>query len=245
MIIRFIIFCLLFSTAVQAKPIVADISGHKITIHTSFNGTELMLFGARNEAGDIVTIVRGPEKHAIIRKKERLYGLWVNREQRDFDYIPSFYALATSRPFEEIKKSPFFDNLGIGYESALTPKGNRHEFRETSGNGAFLRAMLHHLREEQVYNSQSLPIKFIGETLFKAIIPFPDNTPGGNYTVEVYLFSDGEMVGMQTIPIQVEKVGFDAFVYNASLQYSYLYAICAIMLALFSGWIASRIFERF
>jgi uncharacterized protein (TIGR02186 family) len=224
------------------KPLVADISSHEITIHTSFEGTELMLFGARNAAGDIVVVIRGPRRDATIRRKEQVGGMWINRTEEVFGGIPGFYAMAASKPLEEIQKSIYFQPLGIGFEEAVSsgplmemPRGERK---------VFARALLRDLRAKRLYAILPGKVTFIGETLFKATVPFPDNMPRGDYTAEVYLFSGGTLVGMQTTPIHVYKSGFDAFIYETAHRHPLLYGLVAVMLALFSGWAVSSIFEK-
>ena len=238
-----ILLLLLFCAApALAKPLVADISSHEITIQTSFEGTELMLFGARNAAGDIVVVIRGPERDAIVRRKEQVAGMWINRTQEAFFNVPGFYAMAASRPYEEIPRSVYFRTLGIGFEEALTPGGIME--KPTGDREAFMRALLRDLRVKWLYAKLPSKVSFIGETLFKATVPFPDNMPRGDYTAEAYLLSGGEVVGMQTIPIHVYKVGFDAFVFEAAHKYPLLYGLMAVLLALVIGWTVSALFEK-
>ncbi|MBY0355942.1 MAG: TIGR02186 family protein [Rickettsiales bacterium] len=225
-----------------AKPLVADISSHEITIHTSFDGTELTLFGARNEAGDIIVVIRGPKRDATVRRKEQISGMWVNHTQEVFYDIPGFYAMASSRPFEEIPKSLYFHPLSIGFDEALLDNGMMEKPPEQ--RRVFQRALLRDLRFKGLYATLPSKISFIGETLFKTTLPFPDNMPRGDYTAEVYLFSDGGLVGMQTTPIHVYKSGFDAFVYEAAHKDPLIYGLVAVMLALCSGWAVSALFEK-
>ena len=87
---RFILLLFLFafiSNASQAKPLVADLSQYRIEIDSGFTGTRLLLFGSRNEIGDIVVVVRGPEKNFSVRKKERILGMWINRQENKFRNI--------------------------------------------------------------------------------------------------------------------------------------------------------------
>jgi outer membrane receptor protein involved in Fe transport len=80
-------------------------------------------------------------------------------------------------------------------------------------------AFLDHHAAKKLYVSNPESIKFMGETLFKTVIDFSDTIPSGTYTAEIYLLSDGEVVGMQSTPITVEKSGLDAFVYNFGILY--------------------------
>ncbi len=234
----------------QAKPLVGDISNHEITLHTAFSGTELILFGARNEPGDIVVVVRGPDRKATVRRKERAYGIWINRAEEEFSFIPGFYHLASSRSYEKIKKSIYYQALGIGYNAAISPYMPLDDdipepsLIEDSERKSFSRALIRSMRAQKLYNQSSSDVEFIGETLFKISIPFPDITPRGKYTAELYLFSGGELVGMHTTPINVYKVGFDAFVYQMAHQNPLLYGFIAVCVALFGGWFASTVFKR-
>ncbi len=231
-----------------ARPLVAEISTHDITIHSAFDGTELILFGVRNAPGDLVVVVRGPTRDAMIRKKQRTFGIWVNRESESFNAIPGFYAMAASRAYENIPKSIYFDALQIGYEEAIQPLRMKDTTalseEERAHREIFARALLRELRDQRLYQTQVEAITFVGGGLFRTTIPFPDNTPTGTYTAEVYLFGDGELIGMHTTPIYVYKSGVDSWIYTLAHETPALYGVLAITLALFGGMFAIKLFDR-
>lgn len=235
--ILLLLCALLFCQPVLANPIIGDVSSHEIEIHSAFTGTQLLLFGARNGSGDIVIIIRGPDQQFTVRKKENVSGIWINRENYTFEPIPEFYALASSRPFEQIPDHLQFKILGIG-ASDMIHKGVPLE------KDHFASALLRKLQEEALYSRDTEKITFISETLFRTVIDFPDQLPRGTYTAEIYLVSDGEIVGVQNIPIEVYKTGFDAFMYDLAKNKSPLYALFAILLAYFAGWSAFTVFQR-
>ncbi len=236
---------LLLPFSLPAKPLVADISSHDVTIHTSFNGADLILFGARNDPGDIVIVVRGPERRATVRKKEKINGIWINATKEKFTDIPTFYAVASSRPLEEIRHSIYFDKLGVSESNILEdPLFPERRYENPQRHQEFSRALLRYFRAQGLYNNQTATVDFIGETLFKTRFHMPDNTPRGHYTAEVFLFSDGQLAGMHSTPLRVYKSGFDAFVYETAHKYPYIYGILAILLAVGFGWGASKLFQR-
>jgi uncharacterized protein (TIGR02186 family) len=246
--ILLIIFIFFAPTPSHSSPLVAEISSHDITIHTAFHGTELILFGVRDAAGDIVVVVRGPERRAVVRKKERIFGVWANRDSESFDNVPAFYAMAASRNFEAITKSIYFDALQIGYAEAIHPfRLSRDDFfteDERAKREVFARALLREFRTRRLYQTEVLPITFISGGLFRTTIPFPDNTPTGTYTAEVYLFADGEVMGVYTTPIRVYKSGFDAFLFRTAHEYPAAYGVAAILLAVIGGITAIKLFHR-
>ena len=240
--------CWLSCSAFAQRPLVAEVSSHQITIHSKFDGTDLILFGVRNDPGDIIVVVRGPDKQATIRKKEKIYGIWVNRKTQLFDAIPSFYSVASSRPYENIRKSVYFDALQIGYNHAIQRFGINNMMMISEDDRAereiFARALLREMRGLSLYNITTQDITFIGGGLFRTNIHFPDNTPTGTYTAEVYLVNDGEISGMHTTPIFVYKSGLDAFVYDLAHHSPILYGIVAILMAIIGGLLAIKLFSK-
>ncbi|MBN66338.1 MAG: hypothetical protein CMM94_02075 [Rickettsiales bacterium] len=235
----FVILLALFTShSALAKPIVADLSSHVIEIHSGFSGTELLLFGARNDPGDILVVVRGPERDFIVRRKQQVLGLWVNREQERFESLPYFYAVSSSRPVDMIKGLNNFSSLEIN------PNDIIHETGSFGPRDHFASALLRQLWSSGLYQQEPNTVEFFGETLFKTTIEFPDDMPRGIYTAEVYLISDGQLVGVQSTPIHVYKTGFDAFVYDSAHNNSVFYGLAAIIIATSFGMGASQLFRR-
>ena len=224
--------------AFALSPLVADLSNYRINIDSGFNGTRLFLFGARNDAGDIVVVMRGPSKNYMVRKKEEIAGIWVNRERMKFFNVPDFYAIASSKPLADIEQTNLFKRLGIGQDTLLTASKSQGNFAEFSE--AFQRYQL----GRKLYMQAPEKVSFMGETLFKTVVEFPDNIPPGDYTAEIYLISGGEIAGMQSTPVKVVKSGVDEFVYAYAHNSPAMYGITAIFLALLIGWFGGKMFER-
>lgn len=221
-----------------ALPMVADFSSRSIEIHSRFTGTELMLFGARNEAGDIFIAVRGPAKDVVVRRKGRVAGMWVNRGAETFDNVPLYLALASSRPLDSLTTLPLMARLGIDSDYLSRPlplDPRRMDYGE---------ALTYLLEQDRLYQPALLPVTFMGQTLFKAEIPFPDNLPGGTYTAEIYLVDGQEIVAMQVVPLEVFKTGLDAWLYDLAQRTPLIYGLMAVLLAAITGWLVSRIFQR-
>lgn len=227
-------FMVLCSSAVWAKPLIADMSGYRIEIDSGFTGTRMLLFGSRNEVGDIILVVRGPNADYMIRKKEKVGGmLWLNRRKQRLKDVPIFYMVASSKAFKDIKNTDLFAPLGIGFKQVVT-----------QGREDFVNAFLDYQQEQKLYNMPSQKISFMDESLFKMSIPFPDNIPRGNYSADVYLINDGHLISMQSIPLRVERTGLDAFIYQTAQEHGLLYGLFATVMALGIGWSASRLLHK-
>ena len=241
--IRQLLLLLLLLWPMQAlaiTPVVADLSNYRIDMDSGFNGTRIFLFGARNDTGDVVVVVRGPSKNYIIRKKEQVGGIWINRDRMKFFDVPDFYAIASSKPLTDIEQSSLFRRLGIGQDNLLSAPSTKNADKY----GEFSDAFQLYQQERKLYMSAPEKVTFMGETLFKTTVEFPDNIPPGDYTAEIYLISGGEVSGMQSTPIKVVKSGLDAFIYACAHKHPALYGIAAVLLALSVGWFAGRAFEK-
>jgi len=234
-------FAFLFTSNANAKPIIADISEYTISISSDFTGKKLLLFGARNDPGDIIVVVRGPERQLLIRKKEPVAGIWINTQQARFLNVPYYYAITGTRHIEEIASSATYKSLNIGINNldfdSLRPLENTQKTD-------FMNAFMQTQQLSTLYQNYTSRLQFMGDTLFKTQIDFPDNLPRGNYAVDIYLFEDGQLKSMQTLPIIVSKVGFDAFVYDLAHDYTLVYGLIAIFIAVAVGWGVSLLFNR-
>lgn len=234
------------STSRAQSPLVTDISSHLISVTSDFTGTELLLFGAIQIAdeegpsrGDVLVVVRGPEKDVIVRRKARVAGIWVNTEALEFERVPSFYALASNRPVEEIAAPDVLNRLRIG--------PSRLRFRVTKPEQVslpFEEAIVRQKSRESLYSDQETAVYFLGDTLFRTTIAIPANVPVGDYIAEFYLFKDGELLGAQSSPLFIKKSGLGRQIYDFAYDYPALYGIAAIIIALFAGWLASATFRK-
>lgn len=220
------------------NPMVADVSNSTIEIRSDFNGTQLLVFGARNVPGDIVIAVRGPLTNAVLRRKERIAGMWMNVDQRKYFGLPIFYALASTRPINKLAPPKVLQALGLGERRvmATAASGAPEELFDASLGNVLIKK-----RWWQMPFSQ---VTYFGESLFKAKLDLPDTLPSGDYTVEISLFNRGKLIGIQTIPLKVFKTGLDARIAITAKENSLLYGLVAVLMALFGGWLGHRLFYR-
>jgi hypothetical protein len=68
-----------------------DISEANIKIETNFIGKEVIIFGILNDDQDTIITIKGPEKNAVIQKKERILGFWFNTKKIIYNKIPSIF----------------------------------------------------------------------------------------------------------------------------------------------------------
>jgi uncharacterized protein (TIGR02186 family) len=241
---------LLASTAAPAaaEDLVLSLSSDRVVIASNFTGTEVVLFGAvqrdaasvpRRGTYDLVVTVRGPARDLVVRRKERVLGIWINRESRTFPGAPSYLAVIATRAPAEITSPAFRERYGIGLMEALPEPARRGpqsaEFRE---------ALLRLSEESGLYREIDGGARFLNEQLFRATIPVPANVPIGRFEVEVSLFADEVMLARKTTTLEVAKSGFEAQIAFMAEHRPLAYGVVAALLALVFGWAATVVFRR-
>lgn len=224
----------------RAAELAIDLSNHLIAITAGFTGTDLLLFGATDGAGDVVVVVRGPPTRVAVRRKVRMAGIWINGPSAEFEDAPSLYMVRASRPLDELLGFELRRALSIGLDAFLARTAVPLKPGET---GEYREALIRLKRGSGLYND-STDLSFVDGRLFRTTIRFPAIVATGDYRVDVYLVRDGRVVNTQSTPLQVTKAGVGAAMYNFAHHYSALYGIIAILMALFAGWLANALFRR-
>jgi uncharacterized protein (TIGR02186 family) len=236
-----ILFFLLGATKAQANPIISGISTNEINIDHKFLGTKILLFGAKDDAGNVVIVVRGPKKNFLVTKKRKLLGIWFNGERVKFKDSYGLYSLFSTFGDQE-STDQLLSDLELGKNnlnfqtSAEIEKAKKNEFKLQ---------LIESLEKSDLYRTSSNKIDFLNETLFKVMLDFPKNISRGVYTVEIYLINEGSLTSFQSIPIYVNQVGLSAEILDFAYNQSLLYGLLAIAIALLFGWVANYLFLRF
>lgn len=254
----FTVLVLMATGAARADQLVTDLSEHQIAIRSNFTGTEILLFGAveartpgaRALNRDVVVIVQGPNAPAMVRRKERVGGIWVNHDSVTYPDVPGYYAIASTRPLEVTTTPETLRALRIGIDSIDPGRAEAHAIDGTpqilppEQENAFWKALIRNRQRERLYANMPGGVTFLGQTLFRATIDIPASVPVGLYTAKVYLFQDGEVVDTISSPLYVDKRGIERFIYRMAHSQPLLYGLLAVLGAAFAGWLASAAMRR-
>lgn len=233
---------LLGGSGLQAKDLVIDLSAPIVQITAGFSGTELLLFGAKRGAGDVIVVVRGPLEAQTVHLKERKLGIWVNTEHLTFSDLPSYYWVASNRPIFDILPADTLTRLQIGLdEIQITPTDPNANPAEAI---AFRAALVRDKARKKLYSEETSPLLFLNDMLFKTKINFPANVSVGEFAIETYLVRNKEIITSETTLLNVRKFGLEAEIYDFAHQQSLLYGIFAVIIACVAGWLANAAFRR-
>jgi uncharacterized protein (TIGR02186 family) len=236
-----------------AERLVVSLSNHRVAVTSSFVGEDLVLFGtiepdagktALRSAYDLVVTVTGPRETLRTRRKQRMLGIWVNADSREFVRAPSYLTVLCNRPVGEIANQDVLRRLQIGLDNILLPQRIGPDIADTVRDDPFRAAFVRLEIQYGLYRESSTAVTFLTPTVFRAAIPVPANVPTGNYTIDVKLFADGALVARTNSALEVIKTGFEQYVADAARDRGLLYGLVTSLMALIIGWFGSVVFRR-
>lgn len=243
--LRFItLFVLAMFVGQPAIGLVTDLSNKRIEIRYSFDGADLILFGAVgssavdpvNDDFDVVIVVRGPEAETVIRQKAQVGPIWINNDSLTFPAAPGYYAVAASRPLADVASTAVFASYGIGFDHL--PLLANTERGLAAPSSEFRSALFRLQSSHGLFRQEQDSVVHVGEGLFKTDIRLPANVPVGDFQVETFIFKGGTIKARNRIMLAVDKEGFERAAYDFAHGYPLWYGLVAVFVALTAGWLA-------
>lgn len=246
--LRLIALFLVLALPAKAEEIVLGLSRDEVSITATFEGSEILIFGAVKRDGSeiavgdlgVIVTIAGPDRPVTVRKKDRRLGIWVNTESVDVDVAPTFYAVATNKPLSDILTYTEDLNTRISMQRAIRSVGATVENAQS-----FTEALIRIREGQGLYQTLPEGVLLQQETLFRTLIPLPANLTEGDYSAEIYLTRGGQIIDLYTTKIPVKKVGLERWLYNLAHENAFLYGLMSIAIAIAAGWGASAIFTVF
>jgi uncharacterized protein (TIGR02186 family) len=239
------------STQAEREGLEIGTSTSEIAITSDFRGADLTIFGALTNTDnlllaigqyDVIVVLEGPREDATVRKKERVFGIWINTSSMTFADVPHSYSMSSSRSIDDITTPLDLTGEGIGIDHIpLRPidfAGNFNSLNE------FRTAFRRLQQGGGLYERDPSGVRFVSSNLFKASLRLPANIPNGVHTVRAYLFKSGKFVTQKSQPLRVIKTGIEQTITDAAHEQPILYGCLSVLLAVLTGWGASLIFRK-
>ena len=242
----FVLLMLVFAAGqVQAQPVedylAIDLSSDEVGISTGFNGASFSVFGTKPKEGDLAIVIQGPLRSFVVRRKEQVAGLWMNRQSMQFIQIPVYYDLALSKPSAEIAPKETLQEYSIGLDRLELQQRGDHKADKIK---KFKEALVRNKQLEGKFPLEPRKITYLSDTFFRADFAVPADVPTGDYRVRAFLFRNGEVVEREEKQLRVAQVGFSARLYESAYTQSYLYGLFGILFALLAGIGAYFVMKR-
>ncbi|MEP5091072.1 MAG: TIGR02186 family protein, partial [Paracoccaceae bacterium] len=228
--------------------VVLGLSQDEVAITTNFDGSDILIFGAiKREApvpsGDpieVVVTVSGPSVPVTVRRKEKRYGIWVNVDSVEVDSAPSFYAVATTAPFDQVLRDVEDLRYRVSIPRAIRSVGAPQNVMDSQ---SFTEAVIRVRSNENLYQLLPGSVSIDEQTLFRTDIDMPANLTEGAYAIRVLLTRDGSVVSDYETTIDVRKVGLERWLFSLSREQPLVYGLMSLAIAIAAGWGASAVFR--
>lgn len=230
-----------------AESVVAGLSQSRIAITANFDGSEILVYGAvRREAPmpegalDVIVTVEGPSAPVTVRRKSREFGIWMNTDAVRISRAPSFYAIATTSPLEQILSETENLRHRITIPRAIRAVGVADSAEDAP---SFTDALIRIRRADGAYMLDQGAVTLTEETLLRADFALPANLTEGLFRVRIFLLRDGVVLDRHESVIEVRKEGIERFLHSLAHERPLAYGLLALVLAVAAGWGASAAFR--
>ncbi|MDO1580931.1 TIGR02186 family protein [Rhizobium oryzicola] len=228
-------------------------STSEIAITSDFRGADLTIFGALTNTDelflaigqyDVVVALEGPRDYATVRRKERVFGIWMNTQSMTFEQVPESYSIASTRKIEDIQGLTTLSRMGTGVgidHMTLSPTG----YVGNAGSISDFRNAYKRLKlSNGLYQRDTTGVRFVSSSLFRATLKLPANIPDGVHIVHAYLFKSGDLIAQRELPLRVVKTGVEQAITDAAHEKPVAYGLLCVLIAIVTGWGASLAFRK-
>ncbi len=230
--------------AAERKPIL-HVQPNKIHINAFFKGQKIKIFGYVPKNWDVAIKICGSREEVTLKRKGKVGILWMNVGTVKVKNAPNFYLIATSTDIDKLASPDVLKKAEIGYDALKdkikfesTVPGDKPDF--------LFKQFVMLKKKEKLYSIHPKTVVFEGVNnglkSFSTTINVPAKIPLGKYTVDLYGFNNGQLVGHLESFFHVDLVGFPAFCRNLAFKHSLLYGILAVILAIVVGFFMGFLF---
>ena len=206
-------------TPAAAERLVTSISRHQVLVNSNFTGTSIVLFGTvepdsaaarRRTAYDLIVTVTGPKQTVVARRKERVLGIWTNLGSRTFLNAPSYLAVLSNQPLEQITSAETVRQQKLGIADKVFPQQLGIDVGDVTRDDPFRTNFIRLKTQHQLYLQRTNGVTLLTPTVFRAEIALPAEAPIGNYDVDVQVFADGDAADQRQFGIRDHQGRFRA-----------------------------------
>lgn len=227
------------------------LSTDHVSITAGFSGADLTIFGslenadplvARQGRYDIIVVLEGPARPVVVRRKDRVLGIWINLESETFENVPVSYSVATTRPLQDVTDPNSYKQLSLGAANIYMQPADDGDSPATIQE--FTAALRERKTATGLYSENVGGVQFLSQNLFRATVRLAPNVPVGTHKARAFLFKSGLFIKESSAQLEIRKSGFEQSIFRVAHDYSFLYGVFAVSLAMLTGWLGRLVFRK-
>jgi len=194
---------------------------------------------------DVIIVVEGVPGRVVVRRKNNVAGLWLNTASATFDNVPSYYAVTSTRPIDEIAPEEFRALHGIGLNHIkFTPAVGQSQPLSNEDIKEYRDAIIRLKRDSFLYKDSQYGVTFTGKSIFRASIVLPANVTVGPFDTRVYLFREEKLLSQFQVRLTLEREGLERHLHAFAFRLPTLYGFMTVAIAVAAGLLASTVFRK-
>ncbi len=234
----------------QPESIQIGLSTDQVTITADFSGADLTIFGAidnldpvsaRQNRYDVVVVLEGPARPVVVRRKNRVLGMWINTASETFVNVPISYSIATTRVFQDITDAGSYRRLSLGPNYLYLEPA---EADDPATVQEFTTALRGRKLATGLYSERVGDVRFLSQNLFRAVLTLPADVPVGTHKARAFLFKNGTFVKETSAGLAIRKSGAEQTLFRLADDHGFFFGVCSVLLAVATGWLGRIIFRR-
>jgi uncharacterized protein (TIGR02186 family) len=237
-------------TEANPEGIEIGLSTDQVSITADFTGDDLTIFGALDNADplvarqgryDVIVVLEGPALPVVVRRKDRILGMWINTVSETFVNVPVSYSVATTRALQDITDPKTYRQLALGADSLYLQPAEQDDPVTID---EFTDALRERKKATGLFNVRVGGVQFLSQNLFRATLALAPDIQVGTYKARAFLFKRGVFIKETSASLQIVKSGFEERLFRFAHDYSFGYGLIAVGTAMMIGWLGSLVFRR-
>ena len=178
-----------------------------------------------------------------VQKKEKILGIWVNTQKVNYINAPKYLNISSNRDINQIlnQKTRKISEIGLNNLNVRIQPGKNIS---TQNEKEWRKALTRNMLKSKLWSLNENSVALNKDALFRSYLTLPSNVPTGNFNVKILHYRNNKLISKETSTINVLKSGISAEIYNIAQNYSTLYGIFAVLLAVLIGWATNLIFRK-
>ena len=230
----------------------ANVSPRRIEVGAFYDGATVKVEGVAEAGSQVIVTVVGSDAEERFNRKGRLGPIWLNSGKVRISGVPSLFLRFSAAPVGTLLSRDSVARHGLDKESLM--QRMRADPRAPGDRGdARIRADYLSLKEADgsyAFGDGGIQVTENGgrDAAFTLAFRWPKKAPPAMYEVRVYEARNGEVVRETSMPLEVVRTGFPAWLAGIADGRPSLYGITAVLAGALAGFgidlLVTRLFGR-
>jgi uncharacterized protein (TIGR02186 family) len=219
-------------------PVSVSVSDSVIRITPRYQGELVRVMGTAPEECAVAVKLSSARKEVHYSCKRKVGPLWLSVGQVYFTNVPLMYKMKSTGPLDDLLSAADQVKYVLGRE------GLKASMKVSSrvDRDVYLNEMILIRERIRFFSFGEGSVQRHGRS-FSTTFFWPPDGPPGRYHVEAFAIRQGQIVGTAETQVQVELVGFEAWVRSLATKHGIIYGMLAVIIAIASGLLVSMGFR--